>query len=216
MARRATGFFIGEAIRLGWESWKRQWLSWSSIVIAALVAPYLPGAFGTALGDEAGLLTIFLLLVTVMLSVLVSMGLLRVSLKSSSGEPIQLADLFGEWRLLPRYLATSLLYGLIIFGGTLLFVVPGFLWAITFQYYAFFILEGEAPIQALKSSARITAGRKWDLFALQYVLSVLIMLGFLLLGLGLLVAIPVALVANAVVYQGLTSQGARRRRSDLA
>lgn len=203
MARRKNGFFIGEAIARGWQLWRGQWLAWTGVVIVALVTPYLPGAFGMALGDEAGLLTILLLIATFFLSVLVSMGLLRISLLSLEDKPIQIFDVFGEWRRLPAYVLGSALYGLIIFGGTLLFIIPGFLWAITFQYYAFLVLEGREPIEALRESAKLTAGKKLDLFALQYVLSTIIVLGALLAGIGVLAAIPVALIANAVVYRGL-------------
>ncbi len=203
MTSTKTNFFIGEVIGIGWQAWRRQPLQLSGIVAAALLIPYLPATIGMALGDEAGWLTVFLLLGMWGLAFLINLGLLRVSLKVTDGQPVQWLDLFAEWRLLPRLGLATGLYLLVVLGGCLMFIIPGIVWAIGLQYYPWLILEGYGPVAALQESARLTVGHKWDLLAWHWVSQLIIILGIFSLGLGLLVAMPVVLVANTALYRCL-------------
>jgi uncharacterized membrane protein len=205
MARKKIGFSIREALSIGWADWKRQPLGWTGVLLAALITPYIPGAVGTALGDEAGGLTFALMLLSFLLSSLIGLGLVRVSLRAQAGEKFELTDLYRDWRLLGKFLAASVLYELIIFGGILLLVIPGIVWSIKFQYFPYLILEGKGPLEALKISGRLTEGQKWLLLALDLVLGGILALSVFTLGLGLLVAIPVTLVARAAVFRKLRS-----------
>ena len=67
----------------------------------------------------------------------------------------------GMRRLLPVILA-SLLYGLAVLGGSLLFVIPGIIVWLSLAFYALCItLEGDGIIESLRHSHRLVWGNWW-------------------------------------------------------
>ena len=132
------------------------------------------------------------------------LGLLKIALRFCDGEKGRFSDLFSCFPLFFTYLFGSLLYGLIVVGGVLLLIVPGIIWAIQFQFYAYAIIDkGLGPIAALKYSSRITRGAKWDLFLFGFLTGLVILLGAVALWIGLFAPIPTAMVASGSVYRKL-------------
>ena len=106
-----------------------------------------------------------------------------------------------------KYLIGSILYGLIVFAGTILLIIPGIIWGIQFCFYDYFIIDkGLGPIEALKRSSAITRGVKWDLFVFSLILLGINLLGALCLLIGLFATIPTTMVAIAFVYRKLLAQ----------
>jgi len=128
-------------------------------------------------------------------------------LRFCDNEKGRFADLFSQYPLFPQYIVGSILYGLIVFAGTILLIIPGIIWGIQFCFYDYFIVDkGLGPIEALKRSSAITKGVKWDLFAFFLILSGINLLGALCLLIGLFVTIPTTMVALAFVYRKLMDQ----------
>ena len=95
------------------------------------------------------------------------MGITKISLKILDGENGKYTDLFSCTALFFKYLGASILYGLIIFAGSLLFIIPGIIWAIRYQFCIYFVIDkGLRPIEALKMSSKIIKGNKRKLFYL--------------------------------------------------
>jgi uncharacterized membrane protein len=65
--------------------------------------------------------------------------------------------------------------------------------------------RGLGPIEAMKESWRVTKGHKWQLFLLFLALIGLNILGAIALIVGLLVTIPITMLAAAHAYRTLTS-----------
>jgi len=102
---------------------------------------------------------------------------------------------------------TAVLYGLIIFGGFLLFIVPGIIWSVKFSLWSYFVVDkGLGPVQALKASSRATMGVKWDLFGFGIVCGAINILGVLCLIIGIFATYPTVIVATALVYRQLAAQ----------
>ena len=195
-------FTVGSCVRFGWETFKkRPWffvaftvvyilLSWAIIFIAGLIAGQ-----GHALTS----------LISFPFSVLLSMGIISFMLKAHDNvETVQFADLWhphNYWNYLLMYLvlAVSVIIGLI------LLIVPGIIVGIMFGFACYLVIErGLGPIEALKESMRITKGHRWDLFVLALACVGIMIIGFICLLVGMLVAMPVIMLSTVHAYRTLS------------
>lgn len=64
-----------------------------------------------------------------------------------------------------NYFSTSIIYGLIVFGGALLLLIPGIIWAVTFSFAPLVtIFEKVNVSDALKRSKQIVRAQWFDVF----------------------------------------------------
>jgi len=67
----------------------------------------------------------------------------------------------GLRRIIPVILA-SILYGLAVMGGYLLFIIPGLILSMSMMFYALcIVLEGDGILESLKHSHRLVWGNWW-------------------------------------------------------
>lgn len=146
-----------------------KWLTENNAFTAALVA---------LLGVASGVL-----------GLLMQMGLYKIQLNIVHGLPYNSNTLWEPAGKFWAFLGASICYGIMLFWGFIFFVVPGIILMITFQFYPFFIIDqNKGPIEALKESARITNGSKWELFFLSLIMMVVAGLGQMLLFIGVVPA----------------------------
>ena len=173
------------------------------IYVIMYALPYLGQVFiDNALNKSQlanGLFSLFINL----LSMFVSMGMLRIALNIYEGKPVDYEMLFTGWPYFLKYLGGMILYGLICIAGFILLIVPGIIWAIKYQFVPYLILEGLGPIQAIKRSGVITKGVKLDLFLFGLVLALISIAGFILLFIGSFAAQPTVMMAMVFVYKKL-------------
>lgn len=203
----AEKFSINEAIRFGWNTMKSN----LGFFIGLLILVFLFSSLSSIIAAKATEANIFLGIIFYIadfsLSIIISIGLVKIALRFCDNEKGRFADLFSQYPLFPQYLVGSILYGLIVFAGTILLIIPGIIWGIQFCLYDYFIVDkGLGPIEALKRSSAITRGVKWDLFGFFLILSGINLLGALCLLIGLFVTIPTTMVALAFVYRKLMAQ----------
>jgi len=204
---RAEKFSISEAIHFGWNTMKSN----LGFFIGLLIFVFLFTSLSSIIAAKATEANIFLGIIFYIadfsLSIIISIGLVKIALRFCDNEKGRFADLFSQYPLFPQYLVGSILYGLIVFAGTILLIIPGILWGIQFCFYDYFIVDkGLGPIEALKRSSAITRGVKWDLLGFFLVLLGINLLGALCLLIGLFVTIPTTMVALAFVYRKLMVQ----------
>ena len=198
-------FSKSEAIRFGWDTAKGNFFFFLalSFIMLLVVAPPLIAVqlFG------GGSLVPFLLIITSFgLSIIMQMGYIKILLKFVDNKKGELGDLFSCTHLFVRYVLASSLYFLIVFGGLLLFIIPGIIWAIKFQFYPYLIVEKSmGPIEALRKSSKITQGVKWNLLLFSCVVA-LVNMGGSLAVIGSLWTVPTTMVATAFVYRKLLNQ----------
>jgi len=203
----AEKFSISEAIHFGWNTMKSN----LGFFIGLLIFVFLFTSLSSIIAAKATEANIFLGIIFYIadfsLSIIISIGLVKIALRFCDNEKGRFADLFSQYPLFPQYLVGSILYGLIVFAGTILLLIPGIIWGIQFCFYDYFIVDkGLGPIEALKRSSAITRGVKWDLFGFFLVLLGINLLGALCLLIGLFVTIPTTMVALAFVYRKLMAQ----------
>lgn len=140
----------------------------------------------------------------IVLSAYLSAGILKIVLSYFDGKILPLSDLFTQVKYFWRILGANILIGLIVFAGIILLIVPGIIWGLKYQFTLNLIVDKDMGIsEAMQKSAELTKGVKLQLLGLNLTLVGVMILGFLALGIGILVAVPIVWLADVYVYKKL-------------
>jgi uncharacterized membrane protein len=195
---------MGEAIGFGWDTMKNNIGFFIGLLIIAFFAENIFGIIGDLFKNDLPVISVIFYLVGIILSIVIQLGLIKISIQFCDSIKGKIADLFSSFDLIIKYVAASILYFLIILGGFILLIIPGIIWGIKFMLYPYFIVDqGLGPIEALKASARATDGVKFNLWLFGLLLGLINIAGVLVLGIGLFVSIPISMVAFAYVFREL-------------
>lgn len=195
-----------EAISRGWEIFKKNWKFLILVTVIVGAVNFLPSFFQNQIKENFPAVNLVISLALWFVQLVFSIGLIVIAIKYVDGKKPKLEDLWQHYRLFINYFLGSLLYGLIVFAGLILLVVPGIIWAIKFHFYEYYIVDKKmGPLEALSASGKITKGNKWNLFLLGLIFFGLAILGLLALGVGIIIVAPVVMIANAYVYRKLSS-----------
>jgi hypothetical protein len=199
-------FEIGDAIRFGWEKTKANLNLVVVLTLAAALATGIPSAIAEGLKDSAPALSGLFRIASSVISLIVGVGVTRISLRLHDGGTATVRDLFTvEGPLLWRYFLASLLYALIVAVGTILLVIPGIIFAVRYVFYGYAVVDrGALPMESMRQSAEATKGVWGNVSLFGLVLILLNILGAILLGVGLLLTAPTSAIAAAWVYRRLT------------
>lgn len=191
-------FSVKGSIKRGWELWKaNKWVLTLSTILILLVG-LIPNP------TEGGMEKLFIELIVFVASTFVSMGYLKSLLMIERGEKVEFQDLFGHTKYFGRYVVTSLLYGVLIGVGLILLLIPGIYLALKYSQAAMLVLDKDVRIgEAFTKSGMMTKGVKWKLVGFYLSIIIVALLGFLALGVGVLITVPVASLAVVVVYRKL-------------
>jgi len=152
-------------------------------------------------------LVLIINLISFVLSVIVRLGLIKISLNFCDNLKSKISDLFSQYRLFFRYLFASILYGLICLLGVIFFIIPGIYFGIRFGFFDYFIVDKNSKIiESLERSWEITKSNFWNLFLFYLLLFGINILGAICFLIGLFATIPITIVATAFVYRKLSSQ----------
>lgn len=204
-------FSKGEALSFGWETFKKYpWL----LIAVTLTVSLIPFAvsfmfqlpFQSETSESSNPLMLIGTIASNLLSVFFTIAMIKFSLKLVDGKTVEYQDIFNvKAEEFTRYLLGSIIYGIIVFVGFILLVIPGIYFAIKYQYFSYLILDKElSPMEGIKQSGKITQGHKWNLLLLYCILALIQIAGVIALLVGLLVAAPVTGLAYAYVYRKLS------------
>ena len=159
---------------------------------------------GTAL--YITLLAIVMAVVYFLLSSIVSVGYARSNLNLVDGGEASfqaLFDYFPHWK---NAALTKLRKALFVFGGYLLFVIPGILAMYSYAMTEFILAEDPelSASEAMARSKELMDGNRWRLFCLQLSFFGWMLLASLTLGIGNLWLTPYRQAATAAFYRELT------------
>jgi hypothetical protein len=162
-------------------------------------------------GDSGGAMTAFTqtssasplnAIVSNVLSIFLTMGLLRVGLNLVSGLPVSVNQLFGEGRKLLKAIGASILYAAMLVVGFLLLIVPGVYLALRFGQYMTAIVDRDMGImESFSYSSSITTNNRMNLFLLALLAVAIFLAGCLALVVGLIFAYPVVGLSWMVAYR---------------
>ena len=206
-------FDIGDVLRFGWNVMKANLGFFIGVGLLAGVISFLPSIPQIIVQhsgyppETVSLINLPFQLIGMLISTIIGIGFVKIALSFVDARKPPVGTLFAFSGCFWRYLGTSILYVLIVLGGFLLLIIPGIIWSIKFSLWSYFVVDkGLGPIQALKASSRTTMGVKLDLFGFGILCSLIVMLGYLCLIVGVLAAYPIVIVANALVYRHLAAQ----------
>jgi uncharacterized membrane protein len=204
----AKGLFIGNAIRESWKIFKEDWISIYVVFLLPWVLTAVYTFAQSSLNIEMGTGAYWVLYSAyIIFSFLISMGVTNAFLSITRGKKITMETFTA---MLPRtfnYLASQFLMVLIIMGGFLLLIVPGVMFSLKYMFTPYLVIDKNmGPIEALKASAKLTDGIKWDLVGFVAATITLMYAGVLALLVGLLVSVPVATISYVVLYNMLVSR----------
>jgi len=244
-------FSIGEALDFGWNAMKARPGFFVALVLtigaAACVFTVVSKMFAAAadVGADAAVITpafraamlalsFIVQLAGVALNMILSLGLIRITLDACDGKKGTYADLFSRAYLFPRYLWGSALYGLTMLaaGGApvavwvaiatatgagagtvgtvaLLLVIPAVYLAVRLSLYGYCVVDGDLGGRAsLRRSFDLTRGCVGRLILFGVVAGLINIAGALCLLIGLLATLPITYIAFAFVYRKLQSAAA--------
>ena len=136
----------------------------------------------------------------------IAMGLIKISLEFVAKAKPKIRDIV-YYKPIVKYVLASIASGVIVFVGFILLIIPGIILAVRLQYATYLIVDKNlGPIEALKTSWKLTRGNTWNLFFFGILLGLINILGVVCLVVGLFVTVPLGMVATTFVYRKLLLQ----------
>lgn len=204
----ANTFSIKESLSVGWNLMKRNFLLFFYVLLTLLGLQVL---VNISEHTDPGLV---IAVVVIVISMMLKLGLIRITLDLVDGKRANYKQLFSQPNLFPDYLIATILYFLIVIGGLILLIIPGIIWGLRYSLFEYYIVDKKMkPMDALRASAKATHGHKWTLLWFYLTLIGVNILGFLALIVGLFATIPTSEVAGAWVYRRLDAGTAVKRRA---
>lgn len=194
-----------ECVKFGWEVFKkRPWFILGAMIIMWIVTNAPSYLFGP---EESAPMSGYAFLFTVAIVALglaVEIVMTRFWLKAhDTVESMKYEDAFPP-RPFWKYVGAKIATAIVIIIGLILLIVPGIIAMLMFVFTPYLVVERKMwPIEAMKESARITKGHRMNLFVLMLMLLGLNIVGALFLLIGLLVTIPISMLAVAHAYRTL-------------
>jgi uncharacterized membrane protein len=157
---------------------------------------------------DSGAARLLLEIVGNLVSLLITLGWMRVALEITNGVKPEIGDVFKAQGYWPFILASILFFiGTVI--GLILLVVPGLIFVATFGFYGFVIAQrgdGVGVLESLQRSHEVTRGHRWHLFGMAIVLVLVNIVGLLACGVGVIFTSGITLIAWAYAYRVLSGE----------
>ncbi len=153
------------------------------------------------------------ILVSMVISLLVGLiaqiilaGLVKGALDTVDGKPVSVGGMFEGWDK-GAVIVAALIVAVATAIGTLLCYLPGLVVGFLTSYTMFFVVDrGMAPVDAVKASVSFVTANLANTLV-YYLLGVLVVIvGAILCGVGLLVAIPIVILGAAYTFRRLHDQ----------
>lgn len=214
-------FSVGAAISYGWQKFQANVGAFlgltvimfvSSMVVSGIQQALAPSPFAVSSagafsvnGGQLMTVGVFSVLSWIV-SLVFQAAMVKGALDVTRGQQVSLGTMFAgiNWGAV---VLASLLTGIAVTIGLILCVLPGLVVAMFTLYTNYFIIDrGEDAITAIKSSVSLVSKNFSDLFVFMLAGFGITLLGALACGLGLLVAIPLVVIAAAWTYRVLQNE----------
>jgi len=197
-------------IKWAWDAFKPHWqmaVGVTAVFFLMQMGIGMVAGLFPAKPEQGALLWLVGTIVTFVLSSLSSIGMLSFALRMHDApEEVLVGDLWNPSPLW-RYIGASLFSGVIVMVGFVLLVVPGIIAMLMLMFATLLVIDRTlSPVAALKESARITTGYRWQLLWLVILVALLNLLGALAFMVGLLITVPVSYLAVTHAYRTLATR----------
>jgi len=188
-------FSHGELLRFGWEKTKQHLWFLIGIMFFYFLITFI---------------TADLPVIRDIVSMLMTISLVALSFVIVDGHVPHYRNLlapFQNYKITLHYFLAMIMYILAIIVGLILLILPGIYLAIRLQFALYLVIEHEnmRPTEAFKKSWEMTKGLFWKLFVFGIIFILVNIAGFLALGVGLIITLPVTMIAYTQLYRKLSS-----------
>lgn len=206
---------IKECLSQGWQTFRSSPLIFLGVSLLVLVSNILVSGLQFLIefaGGQVSGNSMVASTITVLISTVIGIGLsFVISLCQTvfylrAHETTDGISIASVWRpeVFWKFVGTSMILGIVFLIGFLLLIVPGIILSIIFGFALYVVIEEKlTPIEAMKVSARLTKGHRWQIFGLMAAIVGINILGLIALIVGLLVTIPVSALAMVHAYRTL-------------
>jgi uncharacterized membrane protein len=215
--RQYWAIAVGDIFTYAWNTWKANLglLVGATLIIFALSfgLSFVGGIAGAALRQNgeatpaSTLVTTVFSIINNVISIFLGIGYLRLMLDLLRGKATSISTLFSGG---DRFLSTfgfSLLFGLMLFGGFLLLIVPGVIMLFRFWPAYYLVVDRSVPVMKSFGMAwEITRGNSANTFLLMLSAFGIGILGMLACGIGLFFSQPLALLLFCTAYLMMSGQ----------
>lgn len=198
-------FSISEVCSTSWQRTKAQIWVLAGLLIGMTIISFTLTAFAMPLQTSI-VGTIIINVISCIISCIFALGYLKNIFQALDEEEPQFSAYGQQARKIITYFVTNLFMSIIIMFGICLFIIPGIYLGLRLQFFTAFIVEEDTGIiESLKRSWEITRGQEMPLFLLMLAMIGIFILGLILLGIGIFVAIPLISVMYGYVFRKLNT-----------
>lgn len=183
-------------------------VSWMGFLIVRVATMAVAGQMNqaTALSLTIGL-GILENVISQVISLWFTIGSIRVMLQISRNQAPNLGLLLESAPFLLRTCLATLLFGILVLGGLILFIIPGIYVCLTYWNYNYFIVDRNCGVWEAFRLAKVHAsGNRLSIFVIGLIFLVLGLLGFLACGVGWIATSPFCMLMLVITYLTMTGQ----------
>ena len=202
-------FSAMDSLKFGWETFLKR----PSFLVVVMAVVGIAIMILNALSRGSGLLSFLVAII----GLFVGMGLINFALKAQKDvKSVEFADLWYPQKFW-YYLGAVILVAIAVVVGFILIIIPGIIAISMFAFVKYIVIDKDmGPIEALKESMRITEGHRLEVLLLIVMSIVINIIGLLPLMLGLLVTVPVTILAYANAYRTLEGLAKKEQKTEAA
>lgn len=201
-------FEVGEVLVTSWKAVKSQiWVlvglfvgyTIISSIISTFAMPSTPQEY-FHLGGRA----IIGYIISIIIGSLFSLGYIKNLFQTLDGDEPQFSAYGQQASKLLTYIAASIIYAVVVMIGLMVFIIPGIYLALRLQFFqAFIVQENSGIMESLRMSWDITKGSAGKLFVLALAMIGISIIGFIILIVGIFVAVPVCYMMYCYAFRKL-------------
>jgi len=186
---------IGELLSQSLDDFKKNMGTW----IAFTFAIFVVSLSISMVSPDGG--SIILSIISFLVNTFIGLIFVRMGLAAAKGGNIDTQGLFSNLHFFLPYLILSILTSLTVGIGMILLIIPGIYFALAFAVAPYAMVDKELKcVPALKASMDLTNGHKWHILGYIIVLIAINIVGAILFLIGLLVTIPLSVLATSHLY----------------
>ncbi|WP_102408123.1 hypothetical protein [Parabacteroides bouchesdurhonensis] len=198
-------FLISEVFNTSWKYTKSQIWVLVGLMIGMFIISFTLSIFALpASGSITGQIVVNL--ISMIISMIFSLGYIKNLFQTLDGIEPQFSAYGQQARKLFTYFIASIIVGITVLIGCIIFIIPGIYLALRLQFFQALIVEEDAGIiDSIKLSWKITEGQVGQLFILMLTMIGIAIIGLLLFGIGILFATPLIYMMYCYTFRKLNA-----------
>lgn len=203
-------FTISEVLKTSWKATKSQiWILVGLVVAYTIIQGILTSIGEPIYNPNTQQLNItttscIIWVISFIVSLLFELGYIKNCFQALDDYEPQFSAYGIQAKKIVTYFIAYIIFCIVIIIGVILFIVPGVYLALRLQFFAAAIVEENAGIiESFQKSWEITKGSSLKLFLTALASLLIILIGFILLFIGVFVALPLCVVIYCYLYRKL-------------